>query len=292
MADLLQFPEFGIRPSYLPSWPDCPRRTAARLWRDVIETAGYELRQPGASVGAHVGTGVHEGANYTLSTKLETGGDIGAESEATDRAVHAFETRLEEEGTTWDQATPNKSTGQKQVERMTKKYRSTLAPQVQPVLVEQRLEADLGDGWYITGQADLLAMETPYGSPDYLRLRDLKTGTSKRANGLQYASYQMILRAHDYAVKEAVEDFLKRVPLKQPQPDPEPVTIPAGPLEQEAMEVVDDMKRSLGEFIRRVSDGDKPPEGAFRANPQSMLCSDKYCPAWGSKFCRVHRGAE
>ena len=291
MADLLQFPEFGIRPSYLPSWPDCPRRTAARLWRDVIETAGYELRDTGASVGAHVGTGVHEGANYTLSTKLESGG-LGAESEATDRAVHAFETRLEEDGVTWDQATPNKSTGQKQVERMTKTYRYALAPQVQPVLVEQRLEADLGDGWYISGQADLLAMETPYGQPEHLRLRDLKTGTSQRANGLQYMAYAMLLRAHDYAVKEAVEDFLKRVPLKQPQPDPETHALPAGPLEQEAMEVVDDMKRSLGEFIRRVSDGDKPPEGAFRGNPQSVLCNPKYCSAHGTSFCRLHRGAE
>jgi hypothetical protein len=288
MADLLQFPEFGIRPSYLPSWPDCPRRTAARLWRDVIETAGYELRQPGASVGAHVGTGVHEGANYTLSTKLESG-ELGAESEATDRAVEAFTTRLEDEGVTWDQATPNKSTGQKQVERMTKKYRSTLAPQVQPVLVEQRLEADLGDGWYISGQADLLAMETPYGSPEYLRLRDLKTGTTMRANGLQYIAYSMLLRAHEYAVKDAVEDFLRRVPLKQPQPEPETRTLPAGPMEHEAMEIIGEMTSSLGEFIRRVSEGDKPPESAFRANPQSVLCGSKWCPAHSTSFCKLHK---
>jgi hypothetical protein len=25
----------------------------------------------------------------------------------------------------------------------------------------------------------------------------------------------------------------------------------------------------------------------FMANQMSMMCSDKYCPAWGTKFCEL-----
>ena len=39
-----------IRVSSLPQYPDCPRRTAAKLWQDAITDAGYELRPLGSRI--------------------------------------------------------------------------------------------------------------------------------------------------------------------------------------------------------------------------------------------------
>ena len=86
-----------------------------------------------------------------------------------------------------------------------------------------------------------------------------------------------------------IEDFIRRSSLKNPPPEPTSLASAVAAAEQEAREILRDIERSLAEFERRLATYDLPPEGAFLANPQSMLCSDRYCSAWGTKFCRAHR---
>ena len=53
------------------------------------------------------------------------------------------------------------------------------------------------------------------------------------------------------------------------------------------------MKRAIQDFVDRLAGTNRgAPEGAFRANPMSMLCASKYCPAWDTGFCRLHRGTK
>lgn len=269
-----------LRPSSFPSFEDCGRRAAVPLFRAMILDAGYELRELGQNVGANVGTGVHAGAAYSLKAKMETG-ELGHDDEAEQRALDAFDERLETEGCIWDATTDGRNTAQKQIVRMTRSYRRKVAPGIEPVAVEERLEADAGDGFVVSGQFDNLAREPA-------RLRDIKTGAWRRSYITQYGVYSMICRANGYDVTELGEDFIRRVRIGHAQPDPEYHALDIALCEWEARAVVEDIKRSVTEFERRLREGGAPPETAFRANPASMLCSAKWCGAWGTSFCRAH----
>ncbi len=260
------------------------RRWAARHLAGMVTEAGYTLAsQRPLHVGAAVGSGVHAAVGYTLESKRTTG-DIGNATEAENRAEAEFLARAEY-GITWDATTDTLPTAQRQLQRMSRVFRRTLAPDLTPLVVETRLEADIGDGWAISGQGDNLS-----GDPDAL-VRDLKTGTTQRANAIQYAMYFDLFSAHGYAPTGMVEDFLRRVSIKAEQPPPVATPIPLGPAREDAWTVVRAIKSSTAEFQRRVAEGGGAPRAAFAANPASALCGAKWCTAWGTDFCRSHKGA-
>jgi hypothetical protein len=268
----------------LPAWNDCSRRVAAQLFRIVINSAGYKIRKLDSNVGAIVGRATHSAAAFMLKTKIEDG-TLGDEAEAGACAIESFETNLADSTVIWDDATPGRNDGERQVLRMVRSYRAAIAPNINPESVEKRLECDLGDGFILSGQPDQVVRE--FGG----NIRDLKTGTGRRANGVQYGTYSLLVRAHGGAVEKLIEDYVPRVRLKNPQPDPESIEHDVVACEHAARETIGDMKRSLTEFVRRLQSGGSPPEGAFQANPMSMLCSEKYCSAHSTPFCRLHKGA-
>jgi hypothetical protein len=55
--------------------------------------------------------------------------------------------------------------------------------------------------------------------------------------------------------------------------------------ENVAMSLIRKLERDYKEFLET---GDP---NTFLANPASMLCSEKYCPAWGTGFCQFGRKA-
>lgn len=284
MGDVLSVSaSLTIRPSSLTTAADCPRRWAAHHLSDMLATAGYELRPSRAiHVGAAVGGAVHAAAGFTMATKKATG-TLGNETEAIDRAEAEFDDRAQY-GVTWDQATSDVSTAKRQITRMAKTYRRQVAPDLMPLLVEHRLVADVGDGWEISGQLDTLA-----GDPDDI-IEDLKTGTTRRANGVQYATYAMLFRTHGYTVRRIAEDFIRRVPIAHTQPDVERIDIDLAPAIADAWELIEAIKHDTAEFQARVADPHgRPAPNAFRANPASMLCGERWCRAWGTDFCRAHR---
>ena len=259
-----------IRPSSLPQFADCQRRSAARMFAIQIKEAGYSLREIASSVGASVGTATHTAVASCMTTKMNTG-ELGNQTEDEQRGVESLEQQIGY-GVSWDPTTPNLSTGQRQVVRMYRSYRGTVAERVQPRAVERRLESRTRRGNVLSGQVDL----TDVG------IRDLKTGVLSRSNVAQYGAYSLLARAAGEDVARIIEDYVQRVDIDKEQPAPVEIVYPVRLAERVAANVIADVETKYESFI---STGDNL---TFAANPASVLCSDKFCPCRHTTFCEEH----
>lgn len=275
MSDLIR-----IRASSLSLYPDCLRRTAARLFRYFVKLAGFELRHLPNGIGAATGTGTHAGATYSLKQKIDTG-EIGNQTEAEHRALDSLKEQAAE-GISWDQTSPDLNTAEKQVVRQVRAYRTHVAPTTEPIAVEEELRAKFGDRFEIVGHSDCR---------EERRIRDLKTGIQRRANGFQYGCYSLLARGNGFEIDELIEDYIPRNRITKPQGTPEKYPYDIQEAEKAAFAIIQRMADDLllfqeGDPSRDIEAGDP---WAFLANPQSMLCSQKYCPAFGTDFCKSHK---
>jgi hypothetical protein len=254
-----------------------------------VTAAGYDLaRAQPSGAGALVGSGVHAGNAYTLEQKRA--GIDSAANDAVQAGIEGLRQRIQAEGAAWDETTPSLNTAEQQVARMIKTYLIHVAPQIRPLEVEERLEAIMSPTWILSGQVDALALAAT--KTDSQVLRDTKTGTQRRANATQYGAYLLILEAHGFQPQKAMEDFIPRVPLKKEQPAPETLEFDAAEAKRDAFETIRALMRDTEDFRARQADPNgEPPAHAFRANPASSLCSARWCPAWGSRWCKSHRPA-
>lgn len=272
-----------IRCSALPSWPDCNRRVAAQIFAPYIAAAGYRLRQLTQNAGALVGIAVHSISAAATLVKME--GVTARVDDALDFAMSELADSVKK-GVIWDEITNTRDTAEKQAIRMARRYQEDVLPRIDPVAVEEELKANLPDGFQLTGRKDSLVREPT-------RIIDIKTGKMRRISVAQYGGYSMLDRTHRPESQVAIleEIFIPRVSLSKAQPEPASLEFPAAPAEQEAMGIIKDISRAFTEFNEKIVALEPSPETAFRANPRSMLCSPKYCSAWGTDFCRVHAGA-
>jgi hypothetical protein len=273
-----------VRASSLSGYPDCPRRAAAKVFRADVEAAGYELRPLPGSVGAAVGTAVHAGAAMMLHEKAASG-DLAPESAATDCAAEQVRETALAEGLNYDRETATLNEAVTQAVRMTRAYRRVIAPGVEPVLVEERLEAQVSPSVVLSGQSDVIAREPG-------RVRDLKTGKIRGNHKPQLGAYALLARSNgiDVDVKEVAEDFVRRVATARPQPEPQTFLHDLAAAETAAVSILRHIEGDItafrnGDLARHLLPGDP---WAFPANPNSKLCSEKWCPAWGTAFCREH----
>lgn len=274
--------EVKIRASSTSSYYDCRRRVAAEVFRKDITEAGYDLRDgmPN-SIGAAIGTGAHAAAEYTLTNKKDMG-ELGSDSESEDRAIEAL--RLEvQDGVFYDKVSQNLNDAEGQVRRKNKKFRESVAPNVQPVEVEIYMEAefqpqtvidDLELKFILTGHADWLESDT---------LSDLKTGKFVRHNGPQYGCYSMLAGALGMEVMRIHEWSLPTVELIKPEPEPKIHQYDAEQSKMEAWSVLEDMASDFSNFLKTQQ------RFAFSPNPNSLLCNPKYCRAYGTNFCKEHK---
>lgn len=276
-----------VRPSSLTTYLDCPRRWAARHLTDEVTAAGYDLaRAQPSGAGALVGSGVHAGNAYTLEQKRA--GIESAANDAVQAGIEGLRQRIQTEGAAWDETTPSVNTAEQQVARMIKTYLIHVAPQIRPLEVEERLEAVMSPTWILSGQVDALALAATNTNSQVLR--DTKTGTQRRANAVQYGAYALILEAHGFNPARLIEDFIQRVPLKKEQPAPASLHFDPAEAKRDAFEAIRALMRDTEDFRARQADPNgEPPHHAFRANPASSLCSLRWCPAWGSRWCKSHR---
>ena len=258
-----------IRASSLPSYADCPRRTAAKLLWEELAAQGYSLRETSQGIGSALGTSTHEAANYSLSHKIKNG-DLGNASEAIDMAFETFHTIQNVEGIVYDSTTPTYDRAELQLKTLVTTYREKVAPAIKPVEVEIRLEANIGDGFVLSGKFDVRELTT---------IRDLKTGAASRAHISQYGAYGMLCNVHGRPVEQIVEDYLPR--KREPEPETYPYDVAVAM--NAARAILKGLKRDVAEY-RETGD-----PTSFIANPQSMLCSDRFCPVWGTEFCREHK---
>jgi hypothetical protein len=262
----------------LPSYPDCPRRAVAKQYRRKFEKLGYQFRELPPSVGAAAGTAVHTGAEQLLRAKW-AGKKITVE-QALEPAISGFSEETGK-GAIWDDTTPNANVAVEQIKRMVACYQygplSTEMPLTineQPA-VELELEANAGDGWKLTGHIDLV---TEAGW-----VRDTKTGALVRPYHAQLGAYSLLVRSNSIlsTVSGAAIDFIKRVGKTKPQPPCEIQEYPVAPCERNATGLIRRVKDDMARFDAA---GDI---NCFMANQMSMMCSNKYCPAWGTDFCEL-----
>jgi hypothetical protein len=270
-----------IRCSSLSLYCDCPRRTAARLFRAEIEDAGFKLRRPPRGIGALIGTAVHKAAAEMLKEKAVTG-ILPSANVATDVARDSLVAELADGEIAYDTTTPTRSLAVVQGAAMTRAYHRAVAPQVRPIIVEERLEAEIAPGLVLSGQPDVVAREPG-------AVRDLKTGARRPVgHAPQLGGYSLLSRSHGLDIETASIDFVQRVPPSKPQPDPVSKPVAVAQAETAATNIIRHMEGDLATFragdpVRRILPGDP---WAFQANPSSILCSPKYCSAFGTEFCR------
>ena len=272
-----------IRCSALTTYPDCNRRGAARLFWREISSMGFRLRSTPRGIGAAIGSAVHRAAEVILREKAESG-TLPPSTVAADCAAETLAESVRE-GVDFDRTTANRVEGEVTAVGMARAYHRVVAPTVDAILIEERLEAEVAPGLILSGTPDLVARE-PH------RIRDLKT--SSRPGGShapQIGGYSLLARSHGLDIAEAAVDSIKRVSIGKPQPDPVSKPVAVAQAETAASNILRHIAGDLetfrnGDPARHILPGDP---WAFQANPASILCSPKYCPAFGTTFC--HEGA-
>jgi hypothetical protein len=262
---------FDIRMSMLPGWSDCARMAAAKQWPELVESKGFVLRNLLVSVGAAVGTGFHAGAAFILKKQQETG--------ALDDARTAFDEELSKYGgVQWDQTTPDRTVAYDTIGRMLKVWLPEVK-HIEPLDVEVYMEANLGDGFVGTGHKDLRANIWDRKNV----LLDHKTGNTPPSPQAQLGGYSLLAKYNGKSVDAVAMNYIKRVGRNQPQPSPITEFFDMNEAERAAWAVMQQIKRDVKAFKET---GDPT---VFNANPRTMLCSEKYCPAFGTSFCTLGR---
>lgn len=267
-----------IRPSSLSSYGDTARRTAAAsILRDEIKAAGYEIRDFANTVASTVGTSVHRGTELMLLDKMHGRYGTGSVSMATDGAVERFRELLIQ-GVVFDKTSPNTSSAEKQIAKMAKVFAHWSVPEIEPLSLEERLTVDLGDGFILSGQTDIIAM-----GPD--AIEDVKTGVVSRTHAAQLGAYSTIHRAHGRPIKLARTRFIKRVAADKDVPPPVVTNYELWDIEPITFNRIRRVKQDVTEFRRLVSVGSADPINAFDCSPSSFLCAERTCPLWGTDGC-------
>jgi hypothetical protein len=264
-----------IRASSLSRHADCPRRWAAQNIRREVEAADFKLRRLMRGIGALAGTATAVIAKVALTEKAKTGA-LPPLDTALDAGRDQLTADLQDGEIAFDRVTINRREAMRQVGSMGGMYHRTIAPKLTPVLVERRLEAEVEPNLILSGQADVIAHE-PHG------LRDLKTGQRPPAAFVQLGAYALLARSNRLDVETAAIDFIRRVPVTKPQPDPVTYQANIGYAEVAAVSILKHIATELrtfreGDPERRIVPGDP---WAFPANPSSTLCGEKWCPCYG-----------
>lgn len=265
---------FTIRPSSLPTWADCERREAAKLFPKVIERAEFSLRKTVPTVGAAIGTATHAGIERGLRDYQESG--AWSPDRITPAVREAFEAEAEG-GVLWDDTTRDPVSAITQAARQAMTAVDTYAGEVEPLAFEQNLKARIDDDFVLGGTIDMIEVEG---------LDDWKTGTVQRGNIAQYGGYALLAKAHGYRVDWVREVYIPRKGVTKPQPEPIETVYDVAAAEEVARESI----RRVKEAVTRFRETGEP--SVFLPNPSSMLCGRDYCPAFGTAFCRAHKPEE
>jgi hypothetical protein len=267
---------FYIRTSTLSSWNDCPRREAAKIFGSVIESAGFSLRRDRMKkiVGAVIGTGVHAGAGEALKEK-KSGNAAFKYIDMVDISISCFRDEIKD-GVMYDDLSPNNNTCEKQIQRISKVYWNRYYPEIVPVAIEVSIKAAINDDYTLTGHPDVITEND---------IRDLKCGKVDRIYMPQLGGYSLLSRANRITIpKLLMVDWIPRTDIRKPQKECKTFTYNAVESEALARSVIDTIIYQHSQFL---SSGEPL---AFPANPYSMLCGAKWCPAYGTNWCKIKQG--
>jgi phosphorylcholine metabolism protein LicD len=211
---------------------------------------------------------------YALKAKMAGDPDMSLK-DMISAGVESFRTATDD-GVDYDNTTDTPNTADKQIESMIKVYYHYILPKIEPVEVEVRMEAQIDDNMTLSGQPDVLELDA---------VRDLKTGRSGEKYHAQLGGYILLAKANKKPVniQTAVIDWLPRARLSKPQPEPVELEYSAELCVNEAKAVIKDVQRQYGGYTETGN------PSSFPNNTSSMICTPKYCPAYGTDWCPVSK---
>lgn len=275
MAHDIQPPSWRIRASSLPTYLDCQVRWAAQTQRRMVLEAGFTLREIGRPVGGIVGAGLHAGITVALRPLL-SGLAVDSLARARDAAAAAVSQEFAEgRPVVMDQTTGSPGEARDQTVSMVGSLYERAVPAMRPVLLDPdtQIEARLHKDAFVSGKPDMIELGE--------QITDLKSGSNRKAAGAQYGAYALLRKSHGLPTKRIVEVFQRRT--KRTLDAPVITEIDVGAAERLASATLREAMMKLMAFST-TSD-----PLTFLPNPGSILCSSRYCPAWGTDFCHAHR---
>lgn len=261
--------DFEVRASSVSNYPDCPRRWFARSQPELVTGAGYSLKSVGRHIGAATGQATHQGALSGLRRRIKKEAVDIEELEAV--ALVTLDAELQSGPVVWDDTSPNADVAEKQVLRQVRTCASQIVAVEQPEYIEPEWRArHAKTSLLVTGHPDMVS---------YRKLGDIKTGQESN-NAAQYGAYGMLSSCAEEVVQiEEIEElYLPRVKMTAPPADVERIAYDL----DGCMQLAD---RTLRNIARDLEAFEKDGAQAVTANTRSVLCSDKFCPCWGTSFC-------
>jgi hypothetical protein len=250
--------------------------TAARLFRKEITDEGHELNPGGASAAAAIGTAVHSMMGDLFKQKLELGTmDI---EYAMEHCAGSFEEELGK-GVIWDKTTPHIDTAKAQLKALCKAF-LPIAELTDPLDYETKREALVSPlGEYaipikISGTRDVRDKR--------FEIHDHKTGAKFPSCHAQLGCYALLAQLNDEEVSAVRVNYAPRLGITKL------AEIECRSVRFDLQECISAAWTALAEIQRHHEKwlATKDP-WAFPANPMSMRCTQTYCPAFGTSFCKV-----
>lgn len=263
----------SIRASILPGAADCMRRAAAAQFKTEITAAGYRLRERRPVIGGIVGTSVHKGTELTISTYVTTGKHSPV-SDCIDAGIDSIRSEIVS-GIIWDQTTQSKNEAEQQCRQMINAYCIMIVPQINPVAVPEKYrQAKIAEDVLFTGSTDIETVEQD--------IRDTKTGYTIKPYQAQQGGYSLLRKSSlKQTTNRLILDFLPRTSTKKTFPGPTTVEYNVSICEKMAYDIILRIAAAMRKF--RATGNSL----AFPCNPMSILCSEKYCTAFGTEFCKL-----
>ncbi len=240
---------------------------------------GFEFNNTKNHVGSAVGTAAHEGVAF-LMRQFKATGQWGGMTRAKQGAAAAAAAMVEEarESLIMDRITRGTEDAVKAAMKIVTAYHETMIPTGEPLIIEKGLKCTFQDPQFmseyeLTGTLDVFLMGG--------FLRDLKTATELKNYYAQIGCYIDLLESNGYPVSGAYIDHYPRTRPGMLQIPGVPVAINKEVAKKHSRLVHLQTFRALQEMI---DSGD--PE-VLVARPSTRLCSKKFCPAYGTDFCKL-----
>ncbi len=261
-----------IRCSSIDEFEDCQRRCIARNFE---AEHNIKLNKVGSIIGSLTGTANHKAVETMNDQKRKTGKidqklyiEAGLDN-LSDEIVKAGNEII------YDSTTPERNVAEMQVRRMSNVYENDIANHINVIESEKEVNAEIKEGWILSGHLDQVTDEG---------LRDLKTGKISRWHINQIGTYSFLRKIEtDHAPKSAKVDFVKRVGKTAAQPNVITKSYPVDAVMNHAIGNIKNIIKAVDTMIR-TGDIDH-----INTNLNSMMCSKKYCPAFGTEFCKISK---
>jgi hypothetical protein len=260
-----------IHASTIPSYADCPRRSAAKAFGRLATDAGFEFKKSPAGIGAAVGTAVHSAADYIMQEKIKTD-VLGNLKNAVEIGIEGFKKEISD-GVVWDTSTENQNAAEKQIDRLSNSFYAEIAPIIKPKNTEINYRAAIAEGFELTGRIDLEDCDES--------VHDWKTGAVLHSYHGQMGCYSLLKKSVALIPKELIIHYLPRVSIKKNYPGAQHIPYDRALCERAAWATLQIIMRDIKNFRRTQN------PWSFAANPMSMLCSEKFCPAYKTQFCEM-----